>query len=171
MNRTAPLRACLVAVALAVALPAGAQEPPPGSAGAPDGGSAFDRFLDNANRLFDSAGELVDQGMSDTQAAINRTLVLPSSPSFGALASQLIGTPVMDTDGDRVAEVADLVITPDGAVALVVLRRGGTLGFGGELVAADFALLEALPQPDGTMAYRLDGSVYDLPPYRAAGEE
>ena len=40
--------------------------------------------------------------------AIDQTLVVPSQPSFGALASAMIGTPVLDSDGKAVAEVADL---------------------------------------------------------------
>ena len=82
----------------------------------------------------------------------------------------MIGAPVLDSDGKAVAEVADLIVVPDGRVALVVLRVGGTLGFGGTLKAADFAALEAA-QHDGSPAYRHRGGLAALPPYEAAGED
>ncbi|MNC96370.1 hypothetical protein D3C83_137270 [compost metagenome] len=68
------------------------------------------------------------------------------------------------------AEVADLVVAPDGRVALVVLRLGGMLGYGGTLKAADFATLETA-QHDGRPAYRYRGDLAALPPYRTAGED
>ena len=82
----------------------------------------------------------------------------------------MIGAPVLDSDGNAVAEVADLVVAPDGRVVLAVLRVGGTLGFGGTLKAADFAALETV-QHDGGPAYRHRGYLEALPTYRTAGED
>lgn len=146
----------ILAAALAAA-PAAAQEP-----------SAFDQFLNDAGKMLDSAGSMVQQSVQDTSDAIDRTLVVPADPSFGALASKLIGADVKNDDGVVVAEVEDFVIAPDGTIALAVLRRGGALGIGGELVAADYGLLTPTAF-DGKPGYVLAGRVSDLPPYRAAG--
>lgn len=147
----------ILAVALAAA-PAAAQSPNP-----------FDQFLDDAGKLLDSAGSVVQQSFEDTSDAIDRTLVVPADPSFGALASKLMGAEVKNDDGIVVAEVEDFVVAPDGRIALAVLRRGGALGIGGELVAADYALLTPT-EIDGKPGYVLTGGMSDLPPYRAAGE-
>lgn len=148
----------ILAGALA-AVPAAAQEP-----------NAFDQFLNDAGKLLDSAGSVVQQSFEDTNDAIDRTLVVPADPSFGALASKLIGADVQNTDGVVVAEVEDFVVAPDGRIALAVLRRGGALGIGGELVAADYGLLTPT-EIDGKPGYTLSGGMSDLPPYRAAGTE
>ena len=113
---------------------------------------------------------LLERGGHGGGRAIDQTLVVPSQPSFGALASAMIGTPVLDSDGKAVAEVADLVVVPDGRVTLVVLRLGGMLGYRGTLKAADFATLETA-QYDGRPAYRHRGDLAALPSYRTAGED
>jgi hypothetical protein len=153
-----PYPILLIIAATLAAGPAATQEP-----------NAFDQFLNDAGKLLDSAGTVVRQSYEDTTQAIDRTLVVPADPSFGALASKLIGADVQNTDGIVVAEVEDFVVAPDGKIALAVLRRGGALGIGGELVAADYALLTPT-EIDGKPGYVLTGGVSDLPPYRAAGQ-
>jgi hypothetical protein len=147
----------LLTLAALACHPAAAQEP-----------NAFDQFLNDAGKLLDSAGTVVRQSFEDTSNAIDRTLVVPADPSFGSLASKLIGADVQNEDGVVVAEVEDFVVAPDGRIALAVLRRGGALGIGGELVAADYALLTPT-EIDGKPGYVLSGGMSDLPPYRAAG--
>jgi hypothetical protein len=132
--------------------------------------SAFDQFLNDAGKALDSGLKALDEGIGKGSRAIDQTLVVPSNPSFGALASAMIGMPVIDGDGKTVAEVADLVIVPDGRVTLVVLRVGGVLGFGGTLVAAEFAALETA-QHDSRPAYRYRGDLAALPSYPTAGED
>ena len=80
-----------------------------------------------------------------------------------------LARPVLDSDGKAMAEVADLVVVPDGRVTLVVLRLGGVLGFRGTLKAADFATPETAAY-DGRPAYRHRGDLAALPSYRTAGE-
>jgi hypothetical protein len=154
-----PYPMLLILAAAVAAAPAAAQTP-----------NAFDQFLNDAGTLLDSAGSVVQQSFEDTSKAIDRTLVVPADPSFGSLASKLIGADVKNDDGVVVAEVEDFVVAPDGRIALAVLRRGGALGIGGELVAADYTLLTPT-EFDGKPGYTLAGRVSDLPPYRAAGTE
>jgi hypothetical protein len=132
--------------------------------------SAFDQFLDDAGKALDSGLKALDEGIEKGSRAIDQTLVVPSNPSFGALATAMIGTPVIDSDGKTVAEVADLIMVPDGRVTLVVLRVGGVLGFGGDLVAVEFAALETA-RHDSKPAYRYRGDLAALPSYPAAGKD
>lgn len=146
-------------LALALAAPAAAAQD-----------SAFDQFLDDAGKALTSGLKALDEGIEKGSRAIDQTLVVPSNPSFGALASALIGMPVIDSDGKTVADVADLVVVPDGRVTLVVLRVGGVLGFGGDLVAAEFAALETAQHGSGP-AYRYRGDLAALPSYPTAGKD
>ena len=132
--------------------------------------SAFTQFIDDAGKALDSGLKLLSEGATEGGKAIDQTLVVPAQPSFGELASAMIGTPVLDSDGKAVAEVADLVVLPDGRVTLVVLRLGGMLGYRGTLKAAYFATLETA-QHDGRPAYRHHGDLAALPSYRTAGED
>jgi hypothetical protein len=167
------IRQIITGLALAATLAAAAQDSAfsqvPDDAGAVQD-SAYGQFLEDAGKAFHSALRVLDEGVTEGGRAIDQTLVVPSQPSFGALASAIIRTPVLDSDGKVVAEVADLVVVPDGRVALVVLRVGGMLGVGGTLKAADFAALETT-QHDGRPAYRHRGELAALPAYRIAGED
>ena len=167
------IRPIITGLALATTLAAAAQDSAfsqsPDDAGAAQDG-AFSQFLDDAGKALDSGLRVLDEGVKEGGRAIDQTLVVPSQPPFGALASAMIGAPVLDSDGNAVAEVADLVVAPDGRVVLAVLRVGGTLGFGGTLKAADFAALETV-QHDGGPAYRHRGYLEALPTYRTAGED
>lgn len=167
------IRSTITGLALAMTLAAATQDSAfsqlPGDTGEAQD-SAFRQFLEDAGKALDSALRALDEGVKEGGRAIDQTLVVPSEPSFGALASAMIGAPVLDGDGKLVAEVADLVVTPDGRVALVVMRVGGTLGYGGALKAADFAALETA-QHDGRPAYRHRGDLAALPPYQTAGED
>ena len=165
------IRLIVTGIALATTLGAtdGAFSQSPDDAGAAQD-SAFRQFLDDAGKALDSGLRLLSEGVTEGGRAIDQTLVVPSQPSFGALASAMIGTPVLDSDGKAVAEVADLIVVPDGRVTLVVLRLGGVLGFRGILKAADFATLETA-QYDGRLAYRHRGDLAALPSYRTAGED
>ena len=151
--------AIAVGLALALAAPAAAAQD-----------SAFDQFLNDAGKALDSGIRALDESIRQGRQTIDQTLVVPSNPSFGALASAMIGMPVIDSDGNPVAEVADLVVVPDGRVTLVVLRVGGVLGFGGDLLAAEFVALETA-QHDGKPAYRYRGDLAALPSYPAAGKD
>lgn len=156
-----------LATTLAAATQYSAFSQSPDDAGAAQD-SAFRQFLDDAGKALNSGLALLSEGAAEGGRAIDQTLVVPAQPSFGALASAMIGTPVLDSDGKAVAEVADLVVLPDGRVTLVVLRLGGMLGFRGTLKAAYFATLEAA-QHDGRLAYRHRGDLAALPSYRMAG--
>lgn len=70
---------------------------------------------------------------------------LPESGHGRVAAAELIGRDVVGPDGDAVAEVADLIVEPDGTVARVVLDVGGFLGVGAKPVALEFGRLRIGP--------------------------
>ena len=50
-------------------------------------------------------------------------------------ASELIGMPVADHQGQRLGEVNDLILSSDGRVAYIVISGGGVIGFGEKMSA------------------------------------
>lgn len=59
------------------------------------------------------------------------------------LASSLIGRDVMDTNGQTIGEVQDLVISNSGTLDGLVLAVGNFLGMGGKLVGIDLKHVRA----------------------------
>jgi hypothetical protein len=77
-------------------------------------------------------------------------------------AEGLVGRDVVGPDGDKVAEVADLVVEPDGTVRDAIVRVGGFLGVGARPVALELERLG--PGPDGALRTALPRErLLDLP--------
>lgn len=53
----------------------------------------------------------------------------------GWRASKLIGAEVLNDAGDKVGEIDDFVVSPDGTLTIAVVQVGGFLGLGSHLVA------------------------------------
>ena len=66
--------------------------------------------------------------------------------------SQLIGTEVRDKMGERIGEVKDMVLGPDGNLAYAIVSTGGFLGAGDRLHAVPWQALES----DGEGHYTVD---------------
>jgi hypothetical protein len=67
-------------------------------------------------------------------------MMLQSSSENGPLeylprASELIGMPVTDHQGQRLGEVTDLILNSDGRVTYIVISGGGAIGFGEKMSA------------------------------------
>lgn len=70
----------------------------------------------------------------------------------GNLASNLIGESVYNStgeDAEKIGEIADLVIDPDGNVEAIIVGVGGFLGIGQKQVALEYDLAQWSEQPDG----------------------
>ena len=139
-------------------------------------GIDFDRFRDQAEEMWDNTGRaLEDTGQSigrawdDTVQGIDEALAQPDAPSAGSLASDIMGAQVISPEGETLATIADLVIVPPGSVALAVLRVGGGLGVGGDLVAVEYSQLT--PKGDtGNPWFELSrDDLFAAPAYRVSG--
>lgn len=65
-------------------------------------------------------------------------------------ASDFIGKRVYTRAGEDIGEVADLIVTDNGAVQAVVLGVGGFLGIGEKDVAVTMQAIEMMPEGDTT---------------------
>jgi hypothetical protein len=54
---------------------------------------------------------------------------------------QLIGQTVVNEQGDKIGEIEDLIIAPDGKVSLAILSVGGFIGIGERRVAVPISSL------------------------------
>lgn len=54
-------------------------------------------------------------------------------------AEAMLGKPVVNQAGDRVATMEDIILDKDGAAKLVVVKDGDFMGLGGKLAAFDYA--------------------------------
>lgn len=72
-------------------------------------------------------------------------------------AEELIGTRVVGPDDEHIAEVGDLVLTPDGQIDAVLVDFGGFLGIGEKRVAVAMDNLEFAADADGNRYVFLPG--------------
>ncbi len=104
-----------------------------------------DALLDDAERGLDDAGRAAGRVLDDVERGIDAMVDRPVTPATGWLAGDLLGAPVSDPAGERIAQVADLVVDREGGVPLALLRIDGRFRPGGALAAiafADLALAE-----------------------------
>jgi hypothetical protein len=75
--------------------------------------------------------------------------------------STLIGANVMDRTNTKVADVRDLILSPEGDVLYIVLGRGGLGGVGETYTAAPFGALK-VGHADGKWAVDIDKTAENL---------
>jgi sporulation protein YlmC with PRC-barrel domain len=56
----------------------------------------------------------------------------------GVEASEVEGAPVMSRDGDKLADVSEVLLTEDGSIEAIVVNVGGFLGIGSKPVEVPF---------------------------------
>jgi sporulation protein YlmC with PRC-barrel domain len=71
-------------------------------------------------------------------------------------ADDLEGKAVIGSDGDRVGEISDLVLTNDGKIEKVIVDVGGFLGIGEKPVAMSFDELRISKDENGGLSVRTD---------------
>jgi PRC-barrel domain len=84
-------------------------------------------------------GSLMIPAMAQAQAP--QTGFLTDMPPGASRLSDLIGVEVIGSDINRIGEVEDVLVAPDGSVSGVVLGVGGVLGMGEKSVAVPYANL------------------------------
>lgn len=66
-------------------------------------------------------------------------------------SSKVVGMAVYNRANERIGDINDLILGPDGKVMSAVIGVGGFLGIGEKLVAIDFSELQLNRDADGTM--------------------
>jgi sporulation protein YlmC with PRC-barrel domain len=122
-----------------------------------------------------TAAALVLPSLASAQvgAGTERDVAPPATSAAASeptrLVSELLGTKVVDDEGERVGEVTDLVIVGN-EITTVALAVGGVLGIGEREVALPYEYLR--PTGEGAFAIGLDGdSVEALPTFDASAPE
>jgi len=73
-------------------------------------------------------------------------------------STKLVGLSVFNSAGDRVGDINDLILGPDGKISNVVIGVGGFLGMGEKLVAVSFSDLQLNRDSDGSMRVTINSS-------------
>ena len=69
--------------------------------------------------------------------------------------SEMAGAPVYDNQTQKIGSIKDIILDPDGRVAVVVLSVSGTLGMGGRYVAVGIGDLK-ITNADGKPRFTVD---------------
>lgn len=84
----------------------------------------------------------------------------------GQRTSELIGRPVIGSNGEEVGTIRDFVVAPrSGQIRSVVVQSGGVLGVGGQRRAVPFTAISLSSQPDTPV--RLDETLDSFPEFNA----
>ena len=73
-------------------------------------------------------------------------------------SSKLVGLTVYNQADEKVGDISDLVLGPDGKISNAVIGVGGFLGLGEKLVAVAFSDLQLNRDADGTMRVTINSS-------------
>jgi sporulation protein YlmC with PRC-barrel domain len=73
-------------------------------------------------------------------------------------STKLVGLSVYNSANERIGDINDLILGPDGKVSKVVIGVGGFLGMGEKLVALDFGDLQLNRDSDGSMRATVSSS-------------
>jgi sporulation protein YlmC with PRC-barrel domain len=77
-------------------------------------------------------------------------------------SSKLIGMAVYNRANEKVGDINDLILAPDGKISNAVIGVGGFLGMGEKLVAVSFSDLQLNRDADGTMRVTIASSKESL---------
>jgi sporulation protein YlmC with PRC-barrel domain len=144
------LSAICMPAALAVgAATAFAQTPPPAPSPSPSAPAENMPDTTPAPSVTDPA-----PAKPDTSAEMKS----PSAGTFAAnqaadewRSSKLVGLAVYNTANEKVGDINDLILGPDGKISNAVIGVGGFLGLGEKLVAVSFSDLQLNRDADGSM--------------------
>ncbi len=73
-------------------------------------------------------------------------------------SSKLVGLGVYNSANERVGDINDLILGPDGKISNAVIGVGGFLGMGEKLVAVAFSDLQLNRDADGTMRVTINST-------------
>jgi sporulation protein YlmC with PRC-barrel domain len=148
------------AVAMAVSVPAWAETSANANAevkaDAPslsqDAKREWENVKQGASEAADKTSKAVEEAYEDIKATVIGEEETSTSSSVTIdsrnTASGMIGQPVLDTNGKKIASVQDIILDADGNAQMVVLADGGFMGIGTKLAAFDYNLVSQR-QKDG----------------------
>lgn len=87
-------------------------------------------------------------------ATMNQTINQTTTAQWRA--SKLIGVNVYNQQNEKLGEINELILSPNGQIAGAVIGVGGFLGIGERNVALTMDKLRIAPQPDGSVKLTLD---------------
>mgnify|MGYP001224231817 FL=1 len=113
---------------------------------------------------------VTDPAPSVTPAPGDRSALTPSTGGTFASnqaadewrSSKLIGMAVYNRANEKVGDINDLILAPDGKISNAVIGVGGFLGMGEKLVAVSFSDLQLNRDADGTMRVTIASSKESL---------
>lgn len=104
------------------------------------------------------------QQASQTMQELAGMAMQQQTAAIPAEADAIIGNRLVSSDGEEAGEVTDVLITPDGQVSALILRRGGALGIGGTQVAVDWEMVQL--QGDQLLVNMTSDQIDQLPDYQ-----
>lgn len=112
----------------------------------------WENVKEDASEAADKTSEAVEDAYEDIKATVigekeTSTASTVTIDSRGT-ASGMIGQPVLDANGKKIASVQDIILDADGNAQMVVLADGGFMGIGTKLAAFDYNLVSQR-QKDG----------------------
>lgn len=109
-----------------------------------DASKAADTVSDKAVNAWDSTKEGAKDAYTDAKQALhdddNHASVEKLSVNTRITAKGMLGQPVYNTDGDRVAKVRDIILDDQGNAQMVILGDGNFTGLG-KMVALDYDVI------------------------------
>jgi sporulation protein YlmC with PRC-barrel domain len=84
----------------------------------------------------------------------------PETIRRGDTARGMIGSPVLNPAGDKIADVKDIIISRDGKAVLLVVSDGGVLGIGSKVAAFDYNRV-VTRKDDGSVIMTLSQDMID----------
>ncbi len=98
---------------------------------------ATSNAADKTAKAAEDAYENIKATFIDEEKTGSDTLTIDSRGT----AQGMIGQPVIDTSGKKIATVKDIILNKEGEAELVVLADGGFMGIGSKLAAFDYDLV------------------------------
>lgn len=98
---------------------------------------------------------------SDHSAAVERSTAGTFAANQAAdewRSSKLVGLTVYNAANEKVGDINDLIMGPDGKISNAVIGVGGFLGLGEKLVAVAFSDLQLNRDADGTMRVTINST-------------
>lgn len=124
---------------------------------------AEDAVSDAADDVADTTQDMVRDNNGYEATFINREgITQPEKLMIDnrRTASHLLGQDLLNTRGEKIGSVEDIVLDADGRAMLVVVNDGGFLGLGGKKAAFDFNVISHLNQ-DGEVVAPLSEAQID----------
>lgn len=91
---------------------------------------------------------------------------IPHQQASQTLASDLIGKNVLDSTGQQIAKVSDIILDEQSRIAGVILATGGFLGIGEHNVGVELNQLTPNPESKGYVVNLSRDAIESAPPFK-----